>query len=833
MGFSETLRLIVEADTKGAVANVEKLGTTAEREASKAKTSLDKWGAGLTRVGAHAMAFGSVALVGLGMAVQSAGQLEQAVGGTEAVFGDATSTIDKYAKGAAQSAGLSETAFRTATTSIGGQLKRMGFDTDEAAEKAVELTQVAADLAATYGGTTAEAVEALGAAFRGEADPAERFNLDLKVSKVNAEAVALGLAETTSAVDDNAKSQALLSLVMKQSADAQGQFGRESDTLAGRQQRLSAEFENLKASIGEGAMPVFQTFVGVASDAVGVFQSADGATAGLVGKVAAFGSVGLIAAGGLSVVVGQVITMRQNLGALMGGVSSFTQKIGGLKGALIGGAGLAGAFFIASEVLEGFNRKKEEAEALAQRYADALGKEGEAQRDALDEITATDESLDSIRRTLRGADADVDVFQKAIESSNDELGDMQELLATAPRVQHLLEDALRDSAEGGSELAAELLKVAENGDAYGNSTRDLVARLLDQRDAFREGEEIALDYAHASGEAKGETDDLTGAVDEQGESLEETTSALEDYIDKLTGMTDPIFAAMDALTGQRDAQLAYRDAQAAVLVAQHELDEAIRNHGRNSTEAAEATRTLEDSKRDLADADWATVESAEEADSALAGLKDAVDKGDVSVGEFNSTLARWVRQGFLTQDQANRAAVAVGGLGTEAEEADRKRVDIPVTANTRTAHERFAAVERGLSALDGNSATVHVNVVLHDPSGVKMAALAGRRALGGPVSGGRLYEVAEGDKAELLEMGGHTYLIPGSDGTVSPSIAADTMPLPPALAGMGGGGGMSGTLRVQVEDNRTAVYLNDSEIASAVRRDNILNNGRGSVRFRG
>lgn len=197
--------------------------------------------------------------------VRAYSQLEQAVGGTEAVFGPAGRAIDEFGKKSADAIGLSESEFRTATTSIGGQLKRMTGDVDFAAEHSIILTQVAADLAATYGGTTAEAVGALGAAFRGEADPAERFNLDLKVGRVNAKALQMGLADASGAISDQARAQALLALITEQSADAQGQFAREADTVEGAAQRANAAIENQKAVMGEALVPVkeLQTAVGL------------------------------------------------------------------------------------------------------------------------------------------------------------------------------------------------------------------------------------------------------------------------------------------------------------------------------------------------------------------------------------------------------------------------------------------------------------------------------------------------------------------------------------------------------------------------------------------
>lgn len=52
------------------------------------------------------------------------------------------------------------------------------------------------------------------------------------------------------------------------------------------------------------------------------------------------------------------------------------------------------------------------------------------------------------------------------------------------------------------------------------------------------------------------------------------------------------------------------------------------------------------------------------------------------------------------------------------------------------------------------------------------AAIMGRRALGGPVSRGGLYQVNENGAGELLNVRGKQYLIPGADGSVKPSAGS-------------------------------------------------------------
>lgn len=209
--------------------------------------------------GAIASSFAVGAIVDFGkQAVDSYSTLEQSIGGVEAVFGDASKTVTGFGEAAAESVGLAASEYNTLSTQLGGLLKNSGIyqDTQDLAGATNDLVTIGADLAATYGGTTAEAVAALGSAFRGEADPAERYALNLKASAVNAKAMELGLTDAEGKVSEAGKAQAIMALITEQSSDAMGQYGREADTVAGKQARLTAKFEDAKATIGSKLLPV-------------------------------------------------------------------------------------------------------------------------------------------------------------------------------------------------------------------------------------------------------------------------------------------------------------------------------------------------------------------------------------------------------------------------------------------------------------------------------------------------------------------------------------------------------------------------------------------------
>lgn len=221
---------------------------------------------------AAAAAFTAAAVATVAYATESvkaASNLEQSIGGVEAVFKEYAGTVEETSKKAAQSLGLSRDAYNKVATIIGTQLKASGTTLDQLAGKTNDLVTVAADLAATFGGDVTEASTAVTAALRGEFEPLRRFGIALSVAQIETEALAMTQKTAASQLTATEKAAAAQSLIFKGAADASGQFAREADSLAGKQQRLNAQLENIQATIGENLLPIvaeatdqFAKFVG-------------------------------------------------------------------------------------------------------------------------------------------------------------------------------------------------------------------------------------------------------------------------------------------------------------------------------------------------------------------------------------------------------------------------------------------------------------------------------------------------------------------------------------------------------------------------------------------
>lgn len=214
-----------------------------------AKTAGLVAGAGLAVAGAAAVKFGVDA-------VKAASDSQQSLGATKTVFGKYADEVIKRSNDSAKAIGVSANEYRELSNVVGASLSGAGVPLGKAADLTDKLNKRAADLAATFGGKTSEAVSAFSSLLRGEADPIERYGISVKQSDVNARLAAAGQDKLTGSALKQAEMQARLDLAFQQSSKSAGAFGRESDTLANRQQVLGAMWEDLQAKAGQVLLPV-------------------------------------------------------------------------------------------------------------------------------------------------------------------------------------------------------------------------------------------------------------------------------------------------------------------------------------------------------------------------------------------------------------------------------------------------------------------------------------------------------------------------------------------------------------------------------------------------
>lgn len=227
-------------------------------------------GAGKRLGSGFGRAFGALAAVGAGAALGSffKGAIDGASGlveaGTkiEAIFGKGSQAVQDFASKGAQALGQTKLEVLNASATFGTFGKAAGLSGGKLAEFSTGFTSLATDLASFNNTTPEQAVEAIGSALRGEAEPMRQFGVLLDDATLRNEALKLGLIETTKeALTPQQKVLAAQAAIYKQTTDAQGDFERTSGGLANQQRILSASFKDLQASIGAALLPVVTKFV--------------------------------------------------------------------------------------------------------------------------------------------------------------------------------------------------------------------------------------------------------------------------------------------------------------------------------------------------------------------------------------------------------------------------------------------------------------------------------------------------------------------------------------------------------------------------------------------
>lgn len=190
--------------------------------------------------------------------VEAFSNLNESVNAVNQIFGASANEIQDWAKKNANSLGLSTRAFNELATPLGALLKNAGLPLTQVTTWTEKLTERAADMASVFNSSVPDALEAIQAGIRGEADPLERFGVSLSAAKVQAEALAETGKKTAAKLTDQELATARLNLIMKQSAATAGDFRNTSGGLANSQRIAAARTEELQAKIGQKLAPAVE-----------------------------------------------------------------------------------------------------------------------------------------------------------------------------------------------------------------------------------------------------------------------------------------------------------------------------------------------------------------------------------------------------------------------------------------------------------------------------------------------------------------------------------------------------------------------------------------------
>ena len=265
-GQSRTLKLSILAD----VDNLKKSLNIGSKDVDGFAGKIGDFSkkAGIAFAAAAAAAGAMAIKIGVD-AVKSASDLAETISKVNVLFGETAKDIEKFADGAASSLGQTKQQALDAAATFATFGKSAGLSGKDLSKFSTDFVKLSSDLASFNNTSPEQAINAIGSALRGEAEPLRQYGVLLDDASLRQAALELGITNTTkNALTPQQKVLAAQALIYQQTSAAQGDFERTSDGLANKTRILTAQFENVKTTIGTALLPIILEIATFISDKV-------------------------------------------------------------------------------------------------------------------------------------------------------------------------------------------------------------------------------------------------------------------------------------------------------------------------------------------------------------------------------------------------------------------------------------------------------------------------------------------------------------------------------------------------------------------------------------
>lgn len=206
-------------------------------------------------------------------AIKLGSDLQEVQNVVDVTFTTMNEQVNKFAKSAMQTAGLSETMAKRYAGTFGAMAKSFKFSEEDAYAMATSLTQLSGDVASFYNLTQDAAYTKLKSVFTGETETLKDLGVVMTQTALDDFALRKGLSKTTSQMSEQEKVALRYQFVMEQLSSASGDFVRTQDGWANQMRILSLQFEQLKATVGMGLINVLAPALKMLNELISKFQA--------------------------------------------------------------------------------------------------------------------------------------------------------------------------------------------------------------------------------------------------------------------------------------------------------------------------------------------------------------------------------------------------------------------------------------------------------------------------------------------------------------------------------------------------------------------------------
>ena len=776
-----------------ASSTLRKIGTEAKNTQS-AFSRMGEIAGGILGANLFAGALNAVKDFAVG-SITAASDLAESQSKVNVVFGKGAVEVQKWASTSATAFGMSSQAALEAAGTYGNLFQSFGLGQSEAQKMSTSLVQLASDLASFNNTSTDQALEALRSGLSGEAEPLKQFGIAINDARLKTEALNLGIYDGVGVLDTAQKSQAAYSLIMKDSALAQGDFARTSDGLANQQRILEGQVKNLQAALGQVFIPVVNAGVTALNAIIGATLSfrmnldALKPVLAAVAVVAGIVTTGWIVQNSLLVTTAigyYALTVQARLtaiaqGLLAAGVNTATAALAGLRLALTLALGPIGILVaVVGGLTYAFSQMGPTASTTAKRLAEVRNSAGETSKVLAQTLPPSagraSNAMYAFQKSQQAVTGSAGATQSAIDAISARYTGLARAALQAAQAQQIAAHAAAVQSAETSRwvgLAESYGKKANAVGSFGGGNLEAWKKSLDAVTVAATGgggggggggaaaalETVAITWRKVSADVSAELDGLAvrirgAAVITSGALTEEYSKRLESFKAIIGEQASIILQARKALDDYANSvtntilgnvRFSTQDAAGNAL-SPDQIVQMVLGDITNQTNAVNAIGQI-----------------ATKIPEALAQQMLTMDpKAAIELANYLAARPEQVEQ-LNTNYQAlatlTETLLGIPMAQTFAKIGDTSAVQMIANAKAKIAEEA-ADFRRWVREHLGTTITVKVN---YDTSG----APVGARAAGGPVTGGLPYLVGER---------GPELFVPGASGSIVPNGALSALP---------------------------------------------------------
>ena len=222
---------------------------------------------------------GTVLTVGLTAPILAAGaasfklasDINESMNKVEVAFQSSSNEIKRWSENTLTSIGLAQGTALDMAASFGDMATSMGKTTQEAANMAMGIVNLAGDLASFKNISISEVNTSLAGIFTGETESLKRLGIVMTEANLQAYALSQGIKTNVSEMEQAEKIQLRYDYVLSVTTNSQGDFTRTQQSAANQTRILQESIKELGASLGTALLPTITSAISKINEMVQKF----------------------------------------------------------------------------------------------------------------------------------------------------------------------------------------------------------------------------------------------------------------------------------------------------------------------------------------------------------------------------------------------------------------------------------------------------------------------------------------------------------------------------------------------------------------------------------